>query len=116
MRGIILTIALIPLILCGCTIGTSPRGHDFISSAVPRIEKGSTPASQILHWFGEPYEKKPLSESETIWLYAWSRPAADPTVVPFGHRNVGNTGYKKTLWLLIRDDVVVNYAYEEGII
>lgn len=116
MRGKLLAIALIPLLLWGCTAATPTTGSEFMASVVPRIQRGTTTAAQIMGWLGEPYEKKSVSASEAIWLYNWSRPAANPNVVPWGHRNVGNTGYKKTLWLLIKNDFIVNYTYEEGII
>lgn len=116
MRLKLLTIVLIPLLLWGCATSTSTTGSAFNSSVVPRIRKGVTTAPQILHWLGEPYDSKRVSATETMWLYTWSRPAANPTVVPFGHRNIGTTGYKKTLWLIIRNDIVVDYTYEEGII
>ncbi len=116
MRGILLTLVLTPLLLSGCAAGNSMTGSDFMSSAISRIEKGVTTTGQVLAWIGEPYEKKALSPSETIWIYNWARPTADPSVLPFGHREIGNRGYRKSLWLLIKDDIVVNYTYEEGII
>ncbi len=116
MRLKFLKIALIPILLWGCATATLTTGSEFSSSVVPRIHKGVTTTSQILHWLGEPCHKEPVSPTETMWLYAWSRPAADPNVVPFGHRAIGATGYKKTLWLIIRNDIVVSYTYEEGII
>jgi hypothetical protein len=116
MRRILLTIALIPLLLWGCTTTTYMTGSEFNSSVVPRIQKGVTTTSQILHWLGEPFHKEPVSATETMWLYTWARPTANENVVPFGHRNIGTTGYKKTLWLFIKDDIVVNYTYEEGVI
>jgi len=51
-----------------------------------------------------------------MWLYTWIRPKANPNVVPFDNRNIGTTGYMKTLWLFIKDEIVVNYTYEEGVI
>jgi hypothetical protein len=116
MRLILITIALIPLLLGGCATATYRAGNEFSSSVVPRIKKGVTTTSQILQWLGEPFHKEPVSVTETMWLYTWARPTANPNVVPFGHRNIGTTGYKKTLWLFIRNDIVVSYTYEEGII
>ena len=115
MRQIFFTFTFIPLLLWGCATATLTTGNEFSSSVVTRIQKGVTTTSQILHWLGEPYHKDQVSATETMWLYAWSRPAADPNVVPFGHRNIGTSGYKKTLWLFIKDGIVVNYTYEEGI-
>jgi len=116
MRGILLTMALIPLFLWGCAPTNFITGSDFMSSVVPLIENGATTTSQILNWIGEPYHKVQISDTEAVWLYTWARPTANPTVVPFGHREIGNSGYKKTLWLLIKDDIVINHTYEEGII
>lgn len=115
MRLLLLTFSLIPLLLWGCATATPISGSDFNSSVVPRIQKGVTTTSQILRWFGEPYNKKPVSATEIMWLYTWARPTANPAVVPFGHRNIGTSGYQKTLWLFIKNDIVVNYTYEEGI-
>jgi hypothetical protein len=116
MRLIILSVALMPLLFFGCATTSPTTGSEFISSVVPRIVKGVTTTSQIMRWIGEPYDRKALSATEMVWLYSWSRPTANATVVPFGHRNIGTTGYRKTLWLFIRDDIVINYTYEEGII
>jgi hypothetical protein len=116
MRLIFLAIMLIPLLLWGCATETSISGSEFNSSVVPRIQKGVTTTSQILRWLGEPNHKEPVSASEIMWLYTWVRPKANPTVVPFDHRYIGTTGYMKTLWIFIKDDIVVNYTYEEGVI
>ena len=115
MRLILLTVALIPVLFLGCATEPLPTGSDFISSVVYRIENGVTTSQQILGWLGEPYHKERVSASSMVWIYNWSRPAADPNVVPFGHRNIGNSGYRKTLWLLFVDDVVINYSYDEGL-
>ncbi len=110
-----LTAMLIPLLLWGCATTPPTRTNDFNSAFVPRIKMGTTTTAQILKWLGEPHYKKTISESEMMWLYSSSRPSADYTVVPFGHRNIGTTGIKKTLWLFISNDIVVNYTYEEKI-
>jgi hypothetical protein len=116
MSLILLSIVLISSLLLGCATSTSTVGSDFISSRVPRIEKGITKTSQILRWLGEPYDKEQVTATEIKWLYTWARPTANVTVVPFGHRNIGNTGYKKTLLLIIKNDIVVYYNYAEGVI
>lgn len=115
MRRILLVIALIPLLLWGCATATSTTGSDFNSSVVPHIHEGVTTTTQLLRWLGEPYSKVPVSATEIMWLYTWARPTANLSVVPFGHRNIGTSGYMKTLWLFIKNDIVVNYSYEEGI-
>jgi hypothetical protein len=112
----LISIVIIPILLWGCATSPSTVGSDFISSAVSRIQKGVTTTSQLLSWLGEPYDKEQVTATEIMWIYAWARPAANQMVVPFGHRNIGTSGYKKTLWLYIKDDIVVNYTYEEGII
>jgi len=116
LRLTLLTFVIIPIFLWGCATSTVITGSDFNSSKVSRIQKGVTTTAQILYWLGEPYSKKPVSAVQTIWLYAWVRPTADPNVVPFGHRTIGTSGYKKTLCLFITNDIVVDYTYEEGVI
>ena len=116
MRTALIAMATIPLLLWGCATTSLTMNNDFNSAVIPRIQMGVTTASQILRWLGEPHYKKPISETETLWLYSWSRPAADLTVVPFGHRNIGTTGIKKILWLYISNNIVVTYTYEEKII
>ncbi len=116
MRIIFLTAALISLFLWSCAGTTATTGNDFNSAVVPRIQTGVTTASQILQWLGEPYYKKPVSTNDIIWLYSLTRPKVDTMVVPFGKRSIGNAGLKKTLWILISNDVVVNYSYEEKIL
>ena len=116
MRIALIAVATIPHLLWGCATTSLPTSNDFNSAVVPHIQMGVTTESQILKWLGEPYYKKPLTETEMIWLYSWSRPAADLSVVPFGHRNIGTTGLKKILWLYIRNNIVVTYTYEEKVL
>jgi len=115
-KPVLTVLAAIPLLLWGCATTSSTLGNDFNSASVSHIKKGVTTFSQILKWLGEPSYTKPISADEMMWLYSWSRPTADLTVVPFGHRNIGTTGIKKILWLYIRGNVVVNYTYEEKVI
>jgi len=107
---------IIPLLVWGCATTTSAGGSEFSSSVVQHIQKGVTTTSEIVDWLGEPGYKEKISATEILWLYAWSRAKGDPNVVPFGHRSIGNTGYKKILWIFFKDGLVVNYTYEEGII
>ena len=116
MKLRLLAIALLPLLLWGCATSTSTAGCDFSSSVVPKIQKGVTTTSQILSWLGDPYNKEQVTVTETKWLYTWARATGNATVVPFGHRNIGNQGYKKTLLLIIKDNIVVYYSYMEGLI
>ena len=101
------------LLLWGCATRTSTAGRDFDSSKVNEIEKGVTTTSQVLSWFGEPYSKVPVSASAVKWHYGWARTTANVTPGVFG-RTVDTKGMKKSLWLFIQNDVIVNYTYEEG--
>jgi hypothetical protein len=109
-----MNILLIPLLIWGCATATSTAGRDFDSSKVSQIQKGVTTTSQILSWFGEPYNKQVASASEVKWHYGWAQATANATAAPFGVRTVDTKGIKKNLWLFIKDDIVVNYTYEEG--
>jgi hypothetical protein len=109
-------VLLIPLFLSGCATATatSTGGRDFDSSKVGLIQKGVTTTSQIVSWFGQPYKTEVASATEVKWSYVWAQATANATRVPFGGRTVDTTGTKKELYLFIKEDIVVNYTYQEG--
>jgi outer membrane protein assembly factor BamE (lipoprotein component of BamABCDE complex) len=95
------------------TVTTIRRGRDFDSSKVKEIQKGKTTAPEIIQWFGQPYAKRVNSTNQIGWLYAWRQSTL--TVNRSKTNTKGKeTGYKKRLELLISDDVVMNYTFEEG--
>jgi hypothetical protein len=95
------------------SITTVRRGHDFDTSKVKDIQKGKTTAQEITQWFGQPAAKRIVSTNQIGWLYAWRQSTI--TVRRTANTAKGReSGYKKRLDLLIADDVVVNYTFDEG--
>jgi outer membrane protein assembly factor BamE (lipoprotein component of BamABCDE complex) len=92
---------------------TIRRGRDFDASKVKDIQKGKTTTQEIVQWFGQPQAKKIVSTNQIGWLYAWSQSTV--TVSRTTNTAKGKeSGYKKRLELLIADDVVLNYTFDEG--
>jgi len=92
---------------------TIRRGRDFDTSKVKNIQKGKTTTQEIIQWFGQPYAKKIISTNQIGWLYAWRQSTI--TVSRTANTARGReSGYKKRLDLLIADDVVLNYTFDEG--
>jgi hypothetical protein len=119
-----LLVLLSMLLIAGCqgpkpagppksTVTTVRRGRDFDSSKVKDIQKGKTTTPEIIQWFGQPYAKRVASTNQVGWLYAWKNSTV--TVDRSKTNTKGReTGYQKRLELLISDDVVMNYTFQEG--
>jgi outer membrane protein assembly factor BamE (lipoprotein component of BamABCDE complex) len=116
-------VLLLTLLIAGCadpkpadtakSTTTVRRGRDFDSSKVKDIQKGKTSTQEIIQWFGQPYAKKIVSTNQVGWLYSWRQSTV--TVNRSGATVKGQeTGFRKRLELLIGDDVVMNYTFEEG--
>ncbi len=108
-----ITLSLICSMMIGCATATSTAGRDFDGTKVADIQKGVTTTKQLIAMFGEPYSKQVHSAEEVEWVYSWATATAKATSA-FVSSSVKTKGYEKTLKLLIKDDVVVNYTYLEG--
>jgi len=102
------------LYVSGCTTTTAIAGRDFDSSKIAQIQNGVSKASEIRSCYGEPYRTEVVSATEVKWQYSWARATAHVPFVLFGSQTVDTEGVQKELWLRIKDNVVVNYTYEEG--
>jgi len=116
--------ALAALLIAGCatpepastpksSTSTIRRGRDFDTSKVKDIQKGRTRTAEIIQWFGQPIATKIVSTNQTGWLYAWKQSTirvSRTTSTAKGRES----GYQKRLELLIADDVVMNYTFNEG--
>ena len=92
---------------------TIRRGRDFENSKVNDIQKGKTTTQEIIQWFGQPFAKRIVSTNQIGWLYTWRQSTL--TVTRSANSTKGReSGYKKRLELLISDDVVLNYTFDEG--
>jgi outer membrane protein assembly factor BamE (lipoprotein component of BamABCDE complex) len=124
MNARLVAALLFTLLLAGCATpkpadttktltSTVRRGRDFDSSKVKDILKGKTTTQEIVQWFGQPFAKKVVSADQVGWLYAWRQSTV--TLQGTRHDVKGKqTGYKKRLELLISNDVVLNFSFEEG--
>jgi hypothetical protein len=109
----IFAIALSLTALFGCATSTFSVGTDFPIEKTVVIEKGKTTASELSQIFGEPYSKSVISENEEKWIYFYSASTAKAQsyIVTM---DVKTTGIQKTLDVLLKNDVVVNYTITQN--
>jgi len=99
--------------LGGCTTSHYTAGRDFPSASVASITKGKTTTSELKSLFGEPYAKSAVSETDEKWIYTYTNGSAHAQSYVVTMK-VTTTGTQKTLDVLIRNDVVINYTFSEG--
>ncbi len=99
--------------LGGCATSHYTAGRDFPSASVASITKGKTTTIELKSLFGEPYAKSAVSATDEKWIYTYTNGSAraQSYVVTM---KVTTTGIQKTLDVLIRNDVVINYTFSEG--
>jgi hypothetical protein len=100
-------------VLGGCATSHYTVGRDFSSENVARLEKGKTTTKDLKFFFGEPFAKSALSETDEKWIYTYTNGSAHAQSYVVTMK-VTNTGTQKTLDVLIRNDVVINYTFNEG--
>ncbi|MNF80076.1 hypothetical protein [Pseudomonas sp. BF-B-30] len=100
-------------ILGGCATSHYTAGRDFSSENVTRLEKGKTTTTELKSLFGEPYTKSAVSETDEKWIYTYTNGSAHAQSYIVTMK-VTTTGTQKTLDVLIRNDVVINYTFSEG--
>lgn len=101
------------LALGGCATSHFTAGRDFSSANVASITKGKTTTAELKSLFGEPYAKSPVSETDEKWVYTYTNGSAHAQSYVVTMK-VTTTGTQKTLDVLIRNDVVINYTFSEG--
>lgn len=100
-------------VLSGCATSYYTAGRDFPSGSVPTIVKGKTTVNELKATFGEPFAKSPVNETDEKWVYTYTNGSAHAQSYVVTMK-VTTTGTQKTLDVLIRNDVVLNYTYTEG--
>jgi len=100
-------------LLAGCATSSYTMGRDFDSSLVKKIVKGKTSGAELTKMFGQPFSKNVLSENEEKWIYTYTNGEASAQSYIFTMK-VESKGTIKTLDILLRDGVVLNYTYNEG--
>jgi len=78
---------------------------------VASITKGKTTTAELKSLLGEPYAKSAETDEKWVYTYTNGSAHAQSYVVTM---KVTTTGTQKTLDVLIRNDVVINYTYSEG--
>lgn len=99
--------------LSGCATGGYSVGKDFNSSAVSQIVKGKTTKDDVVRMFGEPFSKTVASENEEKWMYIHDAGTVKAQSYVFT-TTAQVTSQKKTLDILLRNGIVINYTYLEG--
>ncbi|MNJ41865.1 hypothetical protein D3C77_368070 [compost metagenome] len=99
--------------LGGCATSHFTAGRDFPSTTVASITKGKTTTAELKSLFGEPFAKSAVSETDEKWVYTYTNGSAHAQSYVVTMK-VTTTGTQKTLDVLIRNDVVINYTFSEG--
>lgn len=99
--------------LGGCATSHFTAGRDFPSASVASITKGKTTTTELKSLFGEPYAKSAVTETDEKWIYTYTNGSAHAQSYVVTMK-VTTTGTQKTLDVLIRNDVVINYTFSEG--
>ncbi|AZC26650.1 hypothetical protein [Pseudomonas sessilinigenes] len=97
----------------GCATSHYTAGRDFSSANVASITKGKTTTTELKSLFGEPYTKNAVSETDEKWIYTYTNGSAHAQSYVVTMK-VTTTGTQKTLDVLIRNNVVINYTFSEG--
>ncbi|MBD1583467.1 hypothetical protein [Pseudoalteromonas sp. S16_S37] len=113
MKNKAVTCFFLAVLASGCAKSSYTVGVDFSSDDVKKIEKGKTETSELVMLFGEPFSKVVLSETDEKWLYTHSSGTANVQSYIIT-ANIETKGIQKTLDILVRNGVVINYTYSEG--
>ncbi|MCK4828373.1 hypothetical protein KA005_72255 [bacterium] len=114
MRTLTAILLSIFVVLSGCATSSYSTGRDFDSSSVNQIIKGETTRADLLQMLGRPFSKTVMSENEEKWIYMYSSGTAKAQSYFFTMK-VESTGRQKMLDILLRDGIVTNYTYNEGL-
>ena len=97
--------------LAGCATRTT-TGREFDVANIAKIQKGVTPRNELVSLFGRPLDVSTLSGDEVVWEYSWKTATSQTQPGPDGPV-VTSQGDKKTLEVLIKNGVVINYRYAD---
>ena len=97
--------------LAGCGT-TKTTGRDFDTSKIHDIKKGVTTSDELVHLLGQPLSKSVESANVAVWEYSWKKTTSRATTSS-GDAVITTDGDQKTLAVLIRNGVVVNYTYKD---
>lgn len=101
------------LLITGCATSNVLIGKHFSSENVQQIVKGETTTSDLVALFGHPSYKGVLTADEEKWIYMYIESTAKAQSYLL-IMNVQSTGTQKTLDILIKNGIVINYTFNEG--
>ena len=101
------------LILMGCATRTDTAGREIDTSKISEIKKGVTTSDELISLLGNPDAKSVKTEDEVVWKYEWIK-STSRTTMGWTGPNVEVDGYQKSLQVLFKNGVVVNYTINEG--
>ncbi len=114
MKNIISILSLAFLvIIAGCATSSYSVGRDFSSENIKSIVKGKTKSTELAKLFGQPFSKTVISKNEEKWIYTYSSGTASAQSYLVTTK-VETTGSQKTLDILLKDGVVINYTFTEN--
>lgn len=99
----------IVFILAGCTYSNSfENGTPIAAENVNKIVKGKTTEIELIGMFGQPFAKSVVSANESKWVYVHTTGTASAQAFTM---KTSSNAEQEMLDLLLKDGVVVNYAY-----
>lgn len=112
MKKFAILVPLLCLVMLGCTYSNQYESGSQISvENVNRIVKGKTTEAELISMFGQPFSKTVISATETKWIYTHN--AVSASAQAFTMKTTSNAEMT-TLDILLKDDIVVNYAYTKA--
>lgn len=99
------------LLLFACRhTATVRHGRDFNAAFADSIEKGKTPASELVRWWGDPQTKTKASGKD-FWTWSYLRSTASTRTYS---RTTTSEVDQKRLTATIENGIVVDYSYTES--
>ncbi|ARI08276.1 hypothetical protein FMJ45_06360 [Klebsiella michiganensis] len=112
MNKFAILIPLLCLVMLGCTYTNQYESGSQISvENVNRIVKGKTTEAELIGMFGQPFSKAVISATEAKWIYTHNAVSASAQAFTM---KTTSSAEMTTLDILLKDGVVVNYAYTKS--
>ena len=112
MNNFAILVPLLCLVMLGCTYTNQyESGSQIAVENVNRIVKGKTTEAELIGMFGQPFSKAVISATEVKWIYAHNAVSASAQAFTM---KTTSSAEMTTLDILLKDGVVVNYAYTKS--
>ncbi len=112
MNNFAILVPLLCLVMLGCTYTNQyESGSQIAVENVNRIVKGKTTEAELIGMFGQPFSKAVISATEVKWIYTQNAVSASAQAFTM---KTTSSAEMTTLDILLKDGVVVNYAYTKS--